>query len=57
MQFGIQDDMRFNINLGCVQPDYVRSNIVRHMEILTQAEYDALENPDENTVYIITEQE
>ena len=54
MPFGIDsDDMRFNISLGNVQPDYVRSNTARHIEILTQAEYDALETPDENTLYVI----
>lgn len=55
MQFDIQDDMKFGINVGCVQPDYIRSNIVRHVVVLTQAEYDALENPDPKTLYIITE--
>ncbi len=56
MQFGIQDDMKFNISLGFVQPDYVRSSSIRHIEILSQEEYDALENPDPHTLYVIIRQ-
>ena len=54
MQFGIQEDMKFHINVGCVQPNYIRSDSVRKAEFLTQAEYDALEHPDERTLYIIS---
>lgn len=53
MQFGIQEDMKFHINVGCVQPNYIRSNSVKKAEVLTQAGYDALEHPDERTLYII----
>lgn len=56
MVFGIDDDLHFSIQLGGYVPqDYVKSDSVRKIETLTQEEYDALEHPDETTIYIITD--
>lgn len=42
---------------GNVQLNAVRSDMVRHIVMLSQAEYDALSPPDDSTLYLIEEDE
>lgn len=46
--------MSMRIGCGCGAPtDVVTSTDVTDIVVLTQAEYDALDPPDESTLYVI----
>jgi len=50
--FCIQEDMQFGMSFP---DDAVHGHGITDISVLTQAEYDALETPDENTLYVIAE--
>ena len=48
--FCIQEDMQFGMSFP---DDAVHGHGITDISVLTQAEYDALESPDEHTLYLV----
>ncbi|MDE5565076.1 MAG: hypothetical protein K2I93_07955 [Oscillospiraceae bacterium] len=57
-KFGIPADMQFTMKTGGTVPDptVVHGVGITRIVGLTQAEYDALDPPDSNTLYVIREE-
>jgi len=50
--FCIQEDVQFGMTLPS---DAVHGHGITDISVLTQEEYDALETPDEHTLYVIAD--
>ena len=45
----------YNANMRKIDNAVILCQDITNIAVLTQAQYDALENPDENTLYVIAE--